>query len=370
MLLVNARAQRSVVAALGGRPVLEDPTFRFDWSFEERSRRFTQMLHRRADRFVERGDRVLLTAATQVEAHALVTWLQELPQHRKPWIVLLFVSDRWNRHGPAEYERQVAEFQLAAKRIASLSPDDARRVLFFALAPALAAELEGLLGTPIAESPLPLELPAADAPSRAGPPRVAVLGGMRREKGSLLVPDIIRACRPRVEVEFVVQLANDSLGPEEVAVMSAVARERGVTAIQRPMTLPEYRAAVAGTDLVLFPYEVVPYRKRTSAVFAEAAACGKVLVASPGTWMAEQLESRRAAGAVAADLRPESFADAIARCVADLPSLQQTARALSGEWQKTMGVSAFVDLFEGEIAARGGDEPAPPRKRRWWPFRS
>lgn len=371
VLLVNARAQRRAVTALGAWAVLEDPTFRLDWSIEERSSRFSAMLHKRADRFVERGDRVLMTVATQVETHALVSWLQELPHHRKPWIALVYMSDRWNRHGPAEYERQVAEFRVVAEAIRGLSEDDARRVLFFALTQPLADELGELLGTTVTVCPIPLEFPElrATATDGAHPPRVVVAGGTRREKGSLLLPDIIRACRSRVNVELVIQLANDSLGPEEVAVMSALAREPGVTTIAEGMTVAAYHGMIAGADLALFPYDVVPYRKRTSGIFAEAVACGTVVVASPGTWMAEQIESGRAAGAVSADLRPESFADAIARCVADLPSLQQTARALSEEWRRTMGLPAFIDLIEREIAARGGDEAAAGRRRRWWwPF--
>src|SRR5205807_1020231 len=153
---------------------------------------------------------VLITVSTQLEAHALTCWLAALPSARKPWVVTLFLSDRWNRSGQAEYERQVAEFRKLAASIASISPMDAHRLMFFAVTESLAEELTGLLGTPVAVAPMPI--PCVDpeeyfaARHVPGPPRVAILGGLRAEKGSYLVPSIVRACRSQVPVEFLVHL--------------------------------------------------------------------------------------------------------------------------------------------------------------------
>jgi glycosyltransferase involved in cell wall biosynthesis len=368
VLLVNRGAEPRVVAALGARAVLDDPTFRLEWSFAERSRRFLEMLHGEVDRLVKRDDWLLMTIATQLEAHALTRWLQELPARKTPWIVVLFLSDRWNRSGREEHDRQMAEFARLREAIAGLTADDARRIVFCTLTDLLAQELSGLLGTTVETAPMPLPYgdPLSDVPGLGDRalPRVAILGGMRREKGSHLIPEIIRACRALVPVEFLVQLSNDTLSATEAERLAQIAGEPGVTVIPEALPLKAYERAWGGADIALFPYEAIPYRQRTSGVFAEAVAYGIPVVVTPGTWLAEQIEAGRAAGTIADAFDPDSIARAIARCVADLGILRQAARSVSDAWRRTSSLPAFVDFVEGEIARRIAE--APPGRRSMW----
>jgi glycosyltransferase involved in cell wall biosynthesis len=356
VVLANVQAQPRIVAELKAHAVLDDPTFRLEWSFEERSRRFLDMLHRQVDRFVKAGDCVLLTVSTQLEAHALTRWLGELPRRKKPWIVILFLSDRWNRSGPEEYERQIAEFRKLSAAISALIPEDSRRVIFCTLTDLLAEELSELLGTKVEVAPIPLDYGDPRVYGSVKPasplPRVAILGGTRREKGSHLIPDIIRACRSDVQVEFMVHLTNNTLTAEEIERLSLIAEEPRVSVIREALPLEGYKTALDSADIALFPYEVIPYRKRPSGVFAEAVAYGKPVVATPGTWMAEQIRAGRAAGTISEDLRPDSIARAVAQCVADLGPLQRSAQALSFEWRRRASLSAFVDFVETQIALR------------------
>lgn len=369
ILLVSTQAEPRIVAQLEARAVLDDPTFRLEWSFEERSRRFLGMLHRQVDPIVKSGDCVLSTISTQLEAHALTLWLQELPRRKKPWIVVLFLSDRWNRSGREEYERQIAEFRTLRDAISSLDAEDARRVIFCTLTDLLADELSELLGTKVDVAPIPLPYGDAQVHSSAKPdsslPRVAILGGARREKGSYLIPDIVRACRSHMPVEFLVHLTNNTLSAEEATRLALIAEEPQVSVISEAMTMLEYQAALRSADLALFPYEVIPYRKRPSGVFAEAVAFGKPVVVTRGTWMAEQIDAGRAAGTIFEDLRPDSIARAIASCVEHLESLRRSAQALSSEWRRTSSLPAFVDFVETQMTLRSQDE----KPARWflWP---
>ena len=369
ILLVNVQAPARIVSELNARAVLDDPTFRMQWSFEERSKRFRDMLHKRVDGLLKAGDLVLLTVSTQLEAHALTLWLQELPRRKKPWIVILFLSDRWNRSGSDEYERQIAEFRRLESAIASLAPEHARRLILCAVTDLLAEELSGLLGVKPHVVPVPLSFGDIQSFSSISPtshrPRVAILGSTRREKGSHRIPEIIRACRPLVQVEFIVQLTNNTLTAAEVEALGRIAEEPEVSVIREAMSLSEYEAALKGADIALFPYEVIPYHKRTSGVFAEAAAYGEPVVVTPGTWMAEQIEAGRAAGTITEDLHPYSIAQAIAHCVANLEPLQQSAQAASRAW-RTRDLSAFVEFMEHEIAIRSREEMTP--RRSIWPF--
>jgi hypothetical protein len=317
------------------------------------------MLHAQIDADLNANDCVLSTISTQLEAHALTRWLQELPLDKKPWVVILFLSDRWNRSGREEYERQIAEFRILNAAISSLIPEDAHRLIFVTLTNLLAEELSALLGTKVDVAPIPLPYsdPRLYGSAKPNPhlPRVAVLGGTRREKGSYLIPDIVRACRSYVRVEFLIHLTNNTLTAEEAEKLARIAEELQVTVIREPMSRPEYNTALNSADIVLFPYEVVPYRKRISGVFAEAVANGKPVVTTRGTWMAEQIEAGRAAGTIFQDLRPDSIARALARCVADLSTIQKSAWAMSIEWRRNSGVAAFVDLMEKQIALRSDE---------------
>lgn len=144
-----------------------------DWSFEERSRRFQDMLHRRVDRLVKAGDCMLLTISTQLEAHALT------------------------------------------------------------------------LGCP----------------------------------------------------SFAKRCLSPSTGPRSTA-----------------RTLPFFRTRSS------------PIARGFPACFAEAVAYGKPVVVTRGTWMAEEIEAGRAAGAISEDLRPSSISQAVARCVTELEPSQQSAQ--------------------------------------------
>lgn len=367
VLLIAKNAEPRIVRELNARPVIDDPTFRREWSFEERSRRFVEMLRAEVEPLVRADDLVMVTVATQLEAHALTRWTQMLPDDRKPWVLVVFISDRWNRSGPAEYERQRAEMRTLEAEIASLSPANAHRMIFTTVTESLGAELTELLGTKVAATAMPLDYGVVRPPRPpAHPPRVGILGGLRREKGSYLIHDIVRACRKHVNVSFLVHLLNNNLSADEVKRVSRVAKERHVTVIRDAVPLPEYESALDSIDLGVFPYEVIPYRQRTSGVFGESVAYGKPVVATRGTWMAQQIEAGRAAGVIFDELEPEAIARAVAHCVAELEPLTRTARAISDDWRRTVSLSAFVDFVEREIAARAtsgrGRDARPPEK--------
>lgn len=359
-LLISTHANQTIAAELNARAVLDDPTFRSEWSFEERTRRFVAMLHDQVAPGLNADDCVLITVATQLESNALARWMRELPPGQRPWIVILMISDRWNRGGHEEHEKQLAEFGILKAELAKLPPVDARKVIFGSLTPALADELSELLGLPVAVAPIPMPdmdetgignpYPAGSGLSRR--PRVAVLGGTRREKGSHLVRDIVVACQQRVAVDFVVHLSNETLTAEEFQMLSGVASEPGVEVLCNFMSLKEYTAILQTADIALFPYEIIPYRQRTSGVFVEAAACGKPAVATRGTWMAQQLEEGRAAGVIFDELAPDCIADAIKRCVTDLGRLRGLAQARSDRWRNGQCTSAFVRFMEDQIASR------------------
>ena len=370
VLLVNHKAPKAITRELRARAVFDDPTFRMEWSFEERSRRFAAQLHRHVDKEVGAGDCVMLTIATQLEAHALLTWLTELPERKKPLVAITFISDRWNRSTRAEYERQVAEFAKLRALIAMLSKDDANRVIFTGLTDLLVEELQQLLGTPhVALTPMPLPYGHPRQTPKRTRLRIAFLGGTRREKGSYLIPAILAETKKRLDAGFLVHLTNNSLTDEEVAALAVIRGDRDVEVIEDALPLPQYEEALSSADLCVFPYESIPYTKRTSGVFGEAVAFGKPVVVSPDTWMARQIASGAATGVVAEALEPEAIARAIADCAANLESLTRTAESRSEAWRKTCSLPAYFDILERLLAERAALLPPPAPRRRFLWFR-
>jgi hypothetical protein len=357
-LLMSRHADPEIVAELGAEAAFDDPTFRLEWSFEERSARMLAQLHAHLDGTLDADDCVMITVSTQLEAHALVAWMRTQPPGRLAWVVVVFISDRWNRSTRQEYDRQVAEFALLRAALAAQTPEQARKLLFFTLTAGLAEELGGLLGRSPTVVPMPLEYRATRAeawsPALGRPPRLALLGGNRREKGSHRLPGILAACEARgLELEYLVQVFNNSLDAGEATELAqAVQGKSHMHVIDVAMPMEQYHQALDSADLALFPYEVVPYRQRTSGVFGEAVAYGKPVLATAGTWMAQQIEAGRAAGAVFAEPTPAAVSAVVAMCLDELPALQARARALASAWREDNGIPGFVQLLLDEVSAR------------------
>jgi len=363
LILIHREAEAEVRAALPeARAVLHDPVFRKEWSFDERTRDFVAMLHAQVDPEVRLNDRVLMTVATQCEARAFALWLGELPAERKPWVVVCFQSDRWNRWGAEEHARQMDEFRTLAADLAALVPADQRRLLFCSPTQGLTTELAGLLRQPVAVAPMAMdydgmETLAASRPERLDrPPRVAVVGGAREEKGSHKVRPVVRACRASgTALDFVVQLANEGLSPRDWEDLAGVATEPGVTVVHGALERHRYLRLLADSDVLLLPYDRLPYRQRGSGILAEAVAAGMPVIVPDGTWAAEQVDEGKAAGVAYAGDGPESIAAALGRCAAEIEPLRARARACAPAWMRSQSLQAFLDWMEGEIAERTTD---------------
>lgn len=353
VLYMSVLAPAEIAQPFGGRRVLDDPTFRLEWSYPERVERFRTQVAALLDDAVRAEDRVLITVATQVESLALLRWRAALPPARRPWLAILILSDRWNRSTRAEYERQMAEYAEVRAAVRQLAAADSARVLFFTLTDALAQELSGMLGAEVAVAPIPLDFEPPAALAQYVPharPRVAVLGGLRREKGSHRLPAIVDACdAARIALDWVVQLVDNGLAAEDLAAVERLAQRPNVQALRGALDVAAYRTALADADLALFPYDVVPYLKRNSGVFAEAAAYAKPVLATAGTWMAQQIATGRAAGEVFAADDAGAVAAALRRSLTALPALRERARRLAPDW-RCGGMAGFIDLLERRIA--------------------
>jgi glycosyltransferase involved in cell wall biosynthesis len=356
ILFVSKDADAAVRAALPmGRAVLHCPVFRTDLLFDERTADFIAMLHEHLDPVVRKDDWVLVTTGTQCEARALAAWLGEIPVNQRPWAVTLIHSDRWNRYGPEERRRQVNEFRVVASEIAQLDADAKRRFIVGSLTDELCEELGGLLGTVVSRVPqiLPSDgyVPSTEKPAHE-PPLVGILGGARPEKGSHLIPAVIRASRKLKPIDFAIQLANEQLSAEAFADLCDVQGEPGVEVAHGPLDQKTYRSLLARCDLLLLPYQRTPYKKRTSGIFVEAALTGRPVVVPSGTWMGNQVTAGAAAGTVYDGDDPTAIAAALIRGAEARTTLAILAKKRAPEWQRTMTLNVFLDWLQAEISRR------------------
>ncbi len=363
LLLLHREAHPEVRQALRGRAVLHDPVFRDDLSFDARTADFVAMLHHHASHGIRPNDRVLQTVATQCEARAMARWLAELPEARRPWVLVLFLSDRWNRSGEIERQRQLAEFRALADELRALPAKVRRRLIFCSHTDGLRAEITSLLGEPVLLAPMNQATDGLELARRVSPPAVGetprvvgVLGGARREKGSHLLPAIVEACRRRTPVDFVLQLNNELLAEDEFAALVALARETGVNAAHGALDRDAYIGLLAQCDLVLLPYERRPYRQRQSGILSEAVLAGLPAVVPDGTWLAEQVACGSAAGHIYAGESAEAIAAGVLGAIAELPRLQREASQRAAAWRNNHSLDAFLDWLEAEIAARGSGD--------------
>lgn len=356
ILFINENADASVRAAFPeARAVLHCPVFRKDCSFDDRTADFIEMLHRHIDPVVRKDDWLLVTTATQCEVRALSTWIAETPAEKRPWVLAVFHRDRWNRYGPEECDRQVGEFRVVASELAQLDADAARRFLLGGVSDELCQELSGLLGTTVRRIPQVLPgtgyIPPLEKPT-SEPAVVGILGGARPEKGSYLIPAIIRESRRLGRINFAVQLANEQLSEEDFTSLCRIAEEPGIRVAYGGLEQATYRSLLASCDILLFPYERIPYRQRPSGIFVEAAFTGRPVVVPAGTWMGRQLAAGTVAGTAYDGDDSIAIAEALIRAVDTLPNLAALAKRRAPVWQRTMTLDAFLDWLEGEIRRR------------------
>ncbi len=183
---------------------------------------------------------------------------------------------------------------------------------------------------------MPIPHTSADAAPRAAPHermRFVSLGNARDEKGFVEILDAIRMLHADDGLdgmEFVLQ-SNDAQ-PDVQAAIDAFAREGlpHVTLLPEALSPERYAAELAAADVVLVPYWRDIYRARTSGVFLEAAAAGKVVITTRDTWMSDELE-RYGAGILIDDHDARSLAQAIRAAVRDRAGLCARAEAGRGD---------------------------------------
>lgn len=240
------------------------------------------------------------------QLNAFADFVADQPVNGELDVVLLL------RYPPAFYDNPLSarafrklERAAATGRRVRLASDSAR----------LARDFNALTSLRIEVLPIPHTVTEHAAHGRSGSStiRLVSLGNARDEKGFVEILDAIRLLEAGNELhglEFKLQ-ANDAAADVQSAIDDfAASCPPQVTLLRNALPPEEYTETLLEADVVLVPYWRDVYRSRTSGVFLEAVAAGKIVIATSDTWMSDELQ-QYGGGILIDDRDPKAIVEAI-----------------------------------------------------------
>ncbi len=277
---------------------------------------------------------------------ALAQFVSSQPPAAPLSVILLF------RYQPEFYDNPIS---ARAFRTLERAAATGRRVRLASDSARLSREIGRLTSLPIEVMPVPHTL-ATPVPATKEPRhrlRFVSLGNARDEKGYLEILEAIRVLDRSNEldgIEFVLQ-SNDA-APDVQAAIAQFSQNRpaNVTLLRRALSPEEYENQLLAADVVLAPYWRSIYSDRTSGVFLEGLAAGKIVITTRDTWMSDELD-HCGSGLLVEDRSPASIADAVRTVVRDYAQLSRTAEAA--------GAICRARHNPGALVRQASEGPAP-----------
>jgi glycosyltransferase involved in cell wall biosynthesis len=253
--------------------------------------------------------------------------------------------------------------RLAARRLVEAVGRD--HILIYTNHYRVARHMAAAMNFAVHLAPMPLfyDPPALGAkpptlPNGKGP-LVACVGVPRPDKSGLPLPDIVReALRRRADLRFVIQVN----GAENNSALMTLERMPQVQLVKTWLDDGAFVALIQAADMLLMPYRRDRYAERTSGPFSFAAAYGRPAIVPSGTWMAERIARKQAAGI--AYKRDAAVIDALTVAADRLPALQEQAARLAQRWRAWDG-EALLRVVRQWAAGDGTGklrrvDPKPP----------
>lgn len=297
-------------------------------------------------------DLVFVPTTMQHELHGCALGLSRLPPERRPRLILNFMIENFLVPGTLDLGWHACLYRFAIRGLARVLP--AKDVLLTANGRRMSEFLGAALAQPVAEYPMPKHYPlgAADTSgpvSPQDPACVAILGHSLAAKGFHLVPALV-AKNP--QWRWLVQVApagQDALWQDARETMHAAPNVELASGSLDPAA---YYALFSRADVILLPYDAAQLPLRSSGIFSEAVAAGKVVVVPQGTWMADHLAAGHGAGTVFAEQTADSISNALGQTWAQLPELKSGALAAAPLWRSRQCIAAYLDRALDALAVK------------------
>ncbi|ANM31402.1 hypothetical protein ABI59_20230 [Acidobacteria bacterium Mor1] len=238
------------------------------------------------------GDHVFLPTVTELDLAALTQFLAEHAAETAPatWHLQfhypIFSGNRetWSQSPVAEYAHEL--FRDA------LSVAGGHDLRFYAPTAHIAEHYDALNVGTFRELSYPGNPALEPVPeAEQSPLRVSLLGHARAEKGYGRLGELIRSIDSFAhgDARLVLQQRRNGQAPE--IGLTAEVQNRSVSALPYPLSTEAYRQAVQRSSVGMLVYDRERYRARCSGLFVEYLCAGVPVIATAGTWMADQIEA-------------------------------------------------------------------------------
>jgi hypothetical protein len=297
-------------------------------------------------------DLVFVPTTMQHELYGCALGLSRLAPERRPRLILNFMIENFLVPGTMDLGWHACLYRFAIRELARVA--HAKNVLLTANGKRMAEFLGAALAQPVAEYPMPKHYPfgaadMAEPVSPQTPPCVAILGHSLPTKGFHLIPGLV-ARNP--QWRWLVQVApagQDALWQDARETMHAA---QNVELAIGSLDPAAYYALISRADVILLPYDAAQLPLRSSGIFSEAVATGKVVVVPQGTWMAEHLAAGRGSGTVFGNQTADSISNALNEAWERLPELKSHALAGAPLWRSQQCIAAYLDRALDALAVK------------------
>jgi glycosyltransferase involved in cell wall biosynthesis len=298
---------------------------------------------------------VFFPSIIQYQVEGIRTWLLSLPAEHRPRVIvnldwLTFAMPHLQHRSNKEMLALLYRFGL--RRLVASHP----RTWVCAPTQEMVSQFEALCGIRVHQVPIPViieDLQSTEVDSSRV--CIAYLGHANPAKGIDLLPEIVRRVSTRkASAHFLIQVYGD---PQMCATLQeglADCPAEAVTLTIGALDPAIYRDFLQRAQIVLLPYAKELYGWASSGIFSEAMSLGKVVVVTPDTWLARQLEKFRGGGVVAAAMSGQDIAQAVEQAAESLPELSRLASMAAPRWKEHHSPSRFVDTVLGLIAESDG----------------
>ena len=289
-------------------------------------------------------DVVFFPNIIQYQINGVRDWVMGLAPDRRPMLVL---KPSYLTHLMPYLQRRPNKevipllFRYSMRRLAGDHP----RTRFTSDTEEMVKQFAALSGLPVHLLPLPLIMPYDTAsPADGSRPSVVYLGHASMLKGFHLLGDVLKRVLAGADApHFVVQCYGEGQLCGMLKKATAQLPPEKLTLIEGTVDADAYARLLRGADIVLLPYAREFYGWASSGIFSEAMSLAKVIVASEGTWPAQQLEKFAGGGVIIKTLDAAGIADAIGAAVRSLKPLQERASAAAAAWRAHHSAASFVD---------------------------
>ena len=239
----------------------------------------------------------------------------------------------------------------------SLSKRRRERSLLITDSEKLVPSFERIFGDKVHHLPhvISYDIPVPGMRSRQKPLVIFAPGNARREKGFVEVcrtAEMISTSSAADDFRFVIQCHD----PDSVCatiLKEGVATGGRIEWISRPLSDQEYTERLAQANVILLPYHLDQYARRTSGIFCEARVAGKPVITTRGSWAGDRV-LREGGGWLVEERDAASLSDALLGLPSRFDERASEALALSGkartEFHRDSFMAGMLDLFARAVS--------------------